>query len=182
MEAIDTLYGRGPEDITELSVKLAGIMIYLGGKAETPEEGQKMAQEALTSRTGLTQMRLFIEAQGGNGDVIYDYSLLPQPSHRIELRSPCAGYVSKINARQIGLASQHLGAGRASKEDKIDLSAGIVLNKKVGDRVEEGELLLTLLGNDLSKLETGQKLAERAFEFSDEPVTRPELIKEIIGL
>ncbi len=182
MEAIDTLYGRGPEDITELSVKLAGIMIYLGGKAETPEDGQKLAGEALTSRTGLTQMRMFIEAQGGNGDVIYDYSLFPQPAHSLELRASCSGYVAKINARQIGLASQHLGAGRASKEDKIDLSAGIVLNKKVGDRVEEGELLLTLLGNDQTKLEAGQRLAERAFRFSDEPVERPELIKEIIGL
>ncbi|MBR5740739.1 MAG: pyrimidine-nucleoside phosphorylase [Firmicutes bacterium] len=182
IEAIDTLYGRGPEDITELSVKLAGIMIYLGGRAETPEEGQKMAQEALTSRTGLTQMRLFIEAQGGNGDVIYDYSLFPQPKHSMELRATCSGYVSKIRARQIGIASQHLGAGRASKEDTIDLSAGIVLNKKVGDRVEEGDVLLTLYGNDMSKLETGHRLSERAFEFSDEPVERPELIREIIGL
>ncbi|MCR5182059.1 MAG: pyrimidine-nucleoside phosphorylase [Clostridia bacterium] len=182
MEAIDTLYGRGPEDITELSVKLAGIMIYLGGKAETPEEGQKLAHQALTSRTGLTQMRMFIEAQGGNGDIIYDYSMFPQARHTLELRSPYSGYVSKINARQIGIASQHLGAGRASKEDVIDLAAGIVLNKKVGDRVEEGELLLTLLGNDMAKLEAGQKLAERAFQFSDEPVERPELIKEIIGL
>ena len=182
MEAIDTLYGRGPEDITELSVKLAGIMIYLGGRAETPEEGQKLAQEALTSRTGLTQMRMFIEAQGGDGDVIYDYGLFPQAGHSLELRSSCSGYVSKINARQIGIASQHLGAGRASKEDKIDLSAGIVLNKKVGDRVEEGELLLTLLGNDPDKLEAGLRLSERAFSFSDEPVERPKLIKEIIGL
>ncbi len=182
MEAIDTLYGRGPEDITELSVKLAGIMIYLGGKAETPEEGQELAHQALTSRTGLTQMRMFIEAQGGNGDIIYDYSMFPQARHTLELRSPYSGYVSKINARQIGIASQHLGAGRASKEDVIDLAAGIVLNKKVGDRVEEGELLLTLLGNDMAKLEAGQRLAERAFQFSDEPVERPELIKEIIGL
>ena len=182
MEAIDTLYGRGPEDITELSVKLAGIMIYLGGKAETPEEGQKLAGEALRSRTGLTQMRMFIEAQGGDGDIIYDYSLFPQAKHSLELRSGCSGYVSKINARQIGVASQRLGAGRTSKEDEIDLSAGIVLNKKVGDRVEEGELLLTLLGNDMSKLREGHRLAERAFEFSDEPVKRPELIKEIIGL
>ena len=96
--------------------------------------------------------------------------------------SPCSGYVSKIRARQIGIASQHLGAGRASKEDTIDLSAGIVLNKKVGDRVEEGDVLLTLYGNDMSKLETGHRLSERAFEFSEEPVERPELIREIIGL
>ena len=182
MEAIDTLYGRGPEDITELSVKLAGIMVYLGGKAETPEDGQKLAMEALKTRTALTQMRMFIEAQGGNGDVIYDYSLFPQAEHTLELRADHSGYVEKINARQIGIASQHLGAGRASKEDKIDLSAGIVLNKKVGDRVEEGDLLLTLMGNDLTKLENGRRLSERAFQFSDEPVKRPELIKEIIGL
>lgn len=182
IEAIDTLYGRGPEDITELSVKLAGIMIYLGGKADTPEAGQKLAEEALKSRTALTQMRMFIEAQGGDGDIIYDYSLFPQARYNLELKSECAGYVSKINARQIGIASQRLGAGRASKEDKIDLSAGIVLNKKVGDKVEEGEVLLTLIGNDMTKMQEGYRLAERAFQFSDEPVERPKLIKEIIGL
>ena len=181
-EAIDTLKGRGPEDITELSERLAGIMIYLGGRAETPEKGCEMAKEALLSGTGLMQMRRFIEAQGGNEDIVYDYSMFPQAEFKEELKAETSGFVKTIKARQIGLASQHTGAGRATKEDDIDLAAGIVLNKKVGDRVEEGEVLATFYGNDLSKVRAGMKEAEKAFEISEQEVERPELIKEIIGL
>ncbi len=181
-EAIDTLKGRGPEDITELSERLAGIMIYLGGRAETPEKGFSMAKDALESGTGLVQMRRFIEAQGGNEEVVYDYSLFPQAEFREELRADRSGFVKTIKARQIGIASQHTGAGRATKEDDIDLAAGIILNKKVGDSVEEGELLATFFGNDADKVKAGCAEAAKAFEISDEEVERPELIKEIIGL
>ena len=181
-EAIDTLKGRGPEDITELSKKLAGIMIYLGGRAETPEKGYAMAEDALLSGTGLMQMRRFIEAQGGDENVIYDYSLFPQARFSEELRAERSGYVKTIKARQIGIASQHTGAGRATKEDDIDLAAGIILNKKVGDMVEEGELLATFFGNDHDKVMAGLQEAAKAFEISYEEVKRPELIKEIIGL
>ena len=182
IEAIDTLKGRGPEDITELSKKLAGIMIFLGGRADTPEQGYELAREALESGTGLTQMRLFIEAQGGDENVIYDYSLFPQAEYSEELKADRSGFVSEIRARQIGLASQKTGAGRETKEDEIDLSAGIILNKKVGDRVEEGEVLATFCGNDPKKVREGLEEARKAFEITDEEVSRPELIKEIIGL
>ncbi len=181
-EAIDTLKGRGPEDITELSERLAGIMIYLGGRAETPEEGFDMAKDALLSGTGLAQMRRFIDAQGGNEDIVYDYSMFPQAEFKEELRADRSGYIKTIKARQIGIASQHTGAGRATKEDDIDLAAGIILNKKVGDMVEEGELLATFFGNDHDKVMAGLAEAAKAFEISDEKVERPELIKEIIGL
>ena len=181
-EAIDTLKGRGPEDITELSKNLAGIMIDLGGRAETPEEGYELARQALEGGTGLTQLRRFIDAQGGDENVVYDYSLFPQAEYTEELRADEAGYIKAIKARQIGLASQKTGAGRETKEDEIDLAAGIVLNKKVGDRVEEGELLATFYGNDHDKVMAGLEEAREAFEISDEQVERPALIKEIIGL
>ncbi len=181
-EAIDTLKGRGPEDITELSERLAGIMIYLGGRAETPEKGFEMAKDALVSGTGLMQMRRFIEAQGGNEDIVYDYSMFPQAEFKEELKAETSGFIKTIKARQIGLASQHTRAGRATKEDDIDLAAGIVLNKKVGDRVEEGEVLATFYGNDPNKVRAGMEEAEKAFEISEQEVERPELIKEIIGL
>ena len=181
-EAIDTLKGRGPEDITELSERLAGIMIYLGGRADTPEKGFDMAKDALLSGTGLAQMRRFIDAQGGNEDIVYDYSMFPQAEFKEELRADRSGYIKTIKARQIGIASQHTGAGRATKEDDIDLAAGIILNKKVGDMVEEGELLATFFGNDHDKVMAGLEEAAKAFEISDEKVERPELIKEIIGL
>ncbi len=181
-EAIDTLKGRGPEDITELSKKLAGIMVYLGGRAVSPEQGYEMASQALEGGMGLTQIRRFIEAQGGNGDIVYDYSMFPQPKFSLELKADRSGYVKTIKARQIGLASQKTGAGRETKEDEIVLSAGIVLNKKVGDKVVEDEVLATFYGNDLRKVKDGLEEAKSAFEISDEEVTRPELIKEIIGL
>ena len=108
--------------------------------------------------------------------------MFPQPKFSLELKADRSGYVKTIKARQIGLASQKTGAGRETKEDEIDLSAGIVLNKKVGDKVVEDEVLATFYGNDLRKDKDGLEEAKSAFEISDEEVTRPELIKEIIGL
>ena len=182
IEAIETLKGKGPDDITELAEKLAGIMIYLGGKAETSEQGQDMAVDALRSGKGLAQFKGFVAAQGGNPAVVEDYSLFPQAAHKLELKAEAGGYVSKIGARSVGLASQHTGAGRATKEDSIDLSAGIYLHKKVGDAVNEGDILATFYGNDPAKLDNAMEEARKAFEISREKVERPKLIKEIIGL
>lgn len=182
IEAIDTLKGKGPDDITELAEKLAGLMIYLGGKAESPEQGYDMAEEALRSGKGLEQFRRFVAAQGGNPAVVENYSLFPQAAHKLELKAEASGYVSKIGARSVGLASQHTGAGRATKEDKIDLSAGIYLHKKVGDPVDKGNILATFYGNDPKKLKDGMDEARKAFEISRERVEKPKLIKEIIGL
>ena len=182
IEAIETLKGYGPEDITELSVKLSGIMVYLGGKADSPEEGTVMTREALKSGAGLVQLKRFIGAQGGDMDVVENYELFPQAGIMRELVADKEGWVSKIKARQIGIASQHTGAGRATKEDSIDLAAGIYLNKKVGDRVEKGEVLATFYGNDANKVIAGLETAREAFEISDYEVNPPELIKEIIGL
>ena len=182
IEAIQTLKGRGPADITELAEKLAGIMIYLGGKAQTPEQGLDMAADALRSGKGLAQFKRFVAAQGGNPEVAEDYSLLPQAAHRLELKAESEGFVSKIAARSIGLASQHTGAGRATKEDSIDLSAGIYVHKKVGDAVNEGDILATFYGSDMGRLGNAIEEARKAFEISREKVERPKLIKEIIGL
>lgn len=182
IEAIETLKGYGPEDITELAVRLAGIMVYLGGKAVSPEVGTDMAKEALKSGAGLTQLKRFIGRQGGNMDAVDNYELFPQAGIMRELVADKDGYVKEIKARKIGIASQHTGAGRATKEDTIDLSAGIYLNKKVGDKVEKGEVLATFYGNDANKVLAGLQTAREAFEIVDYMVNPPELIKEIIGL
>jgi len=182
IEAIETLKGRGPADITQLALKLSGIMVYLGGKAESPEEGMAMTKAALEDGRGLARLREFIAAQGGNPAVVDDYSLFPQHSVEMELRAGKAGYVSRIEARQIGLASQHTGAGRATKEDDIDLSAGIYVHKKVGDAVAEGDLLAAFYGNDEAKVAGAVKEAEKAFEISSEACEAPELIKKVFGL
>lgn len=182
IEAIQTLKGQGPEDITQLAERLSGIMVYLGGKAASPEEGYAMTKEALGDGRGLAKLKEFIAAQGGNPDVIYDYSLFPAHSMKKELVADRDGYVQKIEARRIGLASQHTGAGRATKEDTVDLSAGIYVCKKVGDEVKKGDVLAILYGNDRNKLEAAEGEALRAFELGEQQAKPPVLIKKIIGL
>ncbi|MBR5229628.1 MAG: pyrimidine-nucleoside phosphorylase [Firmicutes bacterium] len=182
IEAIETLKGKGPTDITELALKLSGIMVYLGGKAETPEEGFRMTEEALKNGAGLEMLRKFIGAQGGDPAVVDDYSLFPQASVRKDLVAETDGFVAQIDARTIGLASQHTGAGRATKEDTIDLAAGICLAKKVGDKVAAGEVLATFYGNDEGKVAGAMEAAREAFLIASKPVEAPKLIKEIIGL
>ena len=182
IEAIETLKGKGPDDITELALRLGGIMVYLGGKAGSPEEGLAMTTKALKDGNGLAKLAEFIKAQGGNPEVIDDYSLFPQHKVVKELKAEKSGCISKVKAGQIGFASQLTGAGRATKEDAIDLSAGIKLCHKVGDSVKAGETLAVFYGNDEGKLEAALREAKEAFEISDMPVEAPVLIKEIIGL
>ncbi|QAT43018.1 pyrimidine-nucleoside phosphorylase [Aminipila luticellarii] len=180
IEAIDTLKGRGPGDITELSLILAGIMIYAGDKAESRQQGYDMAKEALESGGALNKLAEFIQGQGGDPAVIKDYSLFPQHTCTQEIVCHRSGYVYKIAAKSIGLASQHSGAGRATKEDSIDLSAGIYLHKKVGDTVAEGDVLAVIYGTDAEKVARSAEEAEKAFVFSKEKPKKEELIKKII--
>lgn len=182
IEAIETLKENGPEDITELTMRLAGIMIYLGGRAKTADEGRVMAVHAVKSGMALTKFRRFIAAQGGNPDVTEDYSLLPQAKEKKNLIAETGGCISEIAARSIGLASQHTGAGRATKDDSIDLSAGVILHKKVGDKVSKGDILATFYGNDKKKVAAAEAEASGAFTITSEKVHKPALIKEIIGI
>lgn len=180
IEAIDTLKGKGPEDITELSLTLAGIMIYAGEKAESKEEGYTMAKNALESGAALKKLADFIAGQGGNPEVINNYGLFPQHTCTKEILAQHSGFVNKIAAKAIGLASQHSGAGRATKEDTIDLSAGIYFNKKVGDKVSEGNVLATIYGTDVEKVEKSAQEAEKAFVILENEPKKEELIKKII--
>lgn len=180
IEAIETLKGNGPEDITELSLTLAGVMIYAGGKAASREEGHSLAEEMLKNGKALEKLTQFIEGQGGNSGVVKDYQLFPQPAYKQELICEQVGYVSQIAARAIGLASQHSGAGRATKEDAIDLSAGIYLHKKIGDQVSKGDVLATIFGNHEDKVKHSLEEARKAFVVSTEKPEKLVLIKKII--
>lgn len=189
IEAIETLKGRGPQDITELSLELSSHMIVLGGMAKTPEEGYAMAKKALESGEALSKLKGFIEGQGGDVRVIQDYSLFAQPEFKEEiiftenmlkasgLKSGEKLYVSGVNAKAIGLASQHSGAGRAKKGDEIDLSAGIMLNKKVGDTIRVGEVLATVYGNKNTAVKNARAEIETAFTCSN---LKPEPINLIL--
>jgi pyrimidine-nucleoside phosphorylase len=180
IEAIETLKGKGPKDITELSLTLASYMIYAAEKTASPEEGYQMAIQALESGAALKKLADFIEGQGGDPNVIDDHTLFLSPQCKTEIHAETDGYVGAIEARSIGLASQHSGAGRATKEDSIDLSAGIMLAKKVGDTVRKGDLLATVYGNDQSKVDLGAKEAARAFFIQDSKPEEAALIKKVI--
>lgn len=182
IEAIETLKGKGPEDITTLSVELAGLMIYLGGRAKTSAEGKVMAQHALSSGAGLEKLRSMIFRQGGNSDVTGDYDLFDSAAFTLDVTAAETGYVQEIDAKAVGLASQHTGAGRATKEDAVDLAAGIYLHKKAGDRVSRGEVIATLYGGSKAKLAAAEKEVQKAFVFGEKKPQTPKLVKEIIGL
>lgn len=182
IEAIETLKGNGPEDITELSLELAGMMIFAGGRADSQEAGRLMAQEALESGAALEKMRSFISGQGGDERVIGDYSLFKGHAFEEDVICQESGYVTELHAKQVGLASQHAGAGRASKEDEIDMAAGIYLYKKRGDAVAAGDKLATVYGNDENKVKmAAEELAKAYVTGTVKPDERP-LVHKVIGL
>lgn len=146
-EAIETLQGKGPKDLTELVLTLGSQMVVLGGKAKDLEEARALLKEAINNGSALERFKQFLENQDGDSSVVDDVNRLPQATYQIELPTETDGVVTEIIANEIGVASMLLGAGRQTKEDSIDLSVGIVLNKKVGDRVAQGESLLTIHAN-----------------------------------
>ncbi len=182
IEAIETLKGNGPDDITELSLELAGMMIYAGGKAASHEEGRKMAKEALDSGAGLTKMKAFINGQGGDAGVIDDYELFGKAEFAMEVAAENDGFVKILHAKQVGLASQHAGAGRASKEDEIDMTAGIYLYKKAGDAVKAGEKMAAVYGNDESKVKAAAGELAKAYVIGYDTPETGRLIHKVIGL
>lgn len=179
-EAIDVLKNCGPEDITDLSITLAGIMVYLGKKAESIEEGMQKAQQALEDGSALGKLRDMVEGQGGNPGIIEDYSLMPQSALCMELKAWQDGYIEEMDAMKIGLASQHTGAGRERKEDDIDMAAGIVLCKKRGDIVITGEIIAKIYGNDVKKTEKALEELGNAVKIGKEKPQETSLIKKII--
>ncbi|MPQ23561.1 pyrimidine-nucleoside phosphorylase [Bacillus paralicheniformis] len=146
-EAIDTLKGEGPEDLTELVLTLGSQMVVLAKKAETLDEAREKLIDVMKNGKALQKFKDFLQNQGGDSSVADNPEKLPQAAYKIDVRAKEAGVVSEIVADQIGVAAMLLGAGRATKEDKIDLAVGIMLRKKVGDAVEKGEPLVTLYAN-----------------------------------
>ncbi|PCK18938.1 pyrimidine-nucleoside phosphorylase [Bacillus pumilus] len=146
-EAIDTLRGEGPEDLNELVLTLGSQMVVLAKKADTLDEAREKLVEVMKNGKALEKFKEFLENQGGDSSIVDQPEKLPQAPYQIEVPAKESGVVAEIVADEIGVAAMILGAGRATKEDDIDLSVGIMLNKKVGDRVEKGESLVTLHAN-----------------------------------
>ena len=185
-EAIDVLNGKGPADITELSLTISGLMIRLAGIASSPEEGRSIAAEAILSGAALDKLKEFVKAQGGDETCVDDPDKLDNGSSAkemcMEVKSPVSGYVISLDALKIGTASQHIGAGRLKKDDVIDLSAGIMLEKKCGEKVENGDVLARLYGRDRERLEEASQEVLGAYGFSSEEPEEKALIKDVLGL
>ncbi|MCD8809344.1 pyrimidine-nucleoside phosphorylase [Mammaliicoccus sciuri] len=177
-EAIETLKGEGPEDLTELVLTLGSQMVVLAKKAETLDEAREKLLEVIQNGKALEKFKVFLENQGGDGSVVDDVTKLPQAQYTFEVKAETSGYVSHIVADEIGVASMLLGAGRATKDDIIDLAVGLVLNKKVGDKVEAGESLVTIYANQEDVKDVEAKILEN-ITISDEQV-KPTLIHKVI--
>lgn len=177
-EAIDTLNGQGPEDLTELVLTLGSQMVVLAERANTLEEARQLLNEAIENGSALDKFKTFLENQGGDASVVDSPELLPTAEYQIDYKAKSSGVVSELIANEIGVASMMLGAGRQTKEDDIDLSVGIVLNKKVGDKVNVGESLLTIHSNRENVDDVIKKLDE-SIEIKAQAKT-PTLIHKII--
>lgn len=157
-EAIDTLKGQGPEDLYELTLALGSKLLCLAKKVDNETDGRNMLIEAVNSGKAFEKFKELVKHQGGDISYIENPDLLPKAKYILEVKSNLEGYVKSINAEEVGKCALALGAGRETKESEIDLAAGIVLNKKVDDKVELGETLAYVHGN---KLETAEKVKER---------------------
>lgn len=180
-EAIDTLNGHGPADLLELCLTIGSLMAMGTGKADSVEEARKLLLEKLNDGSALKKFAEFVEAQGGDSAPVFNTEMLPQASIVREVTAPVDGYVSHIESDRVGISAMKLGGGRETKESEIDLSVGILINKKVGDSVKKGEKIATLYANDNAKLEAALSELEQSYSYSQTPVERPELIKTIIG-
>lgn len=175
-EAIDTLNGHGPEDLTELCLTLGSYMVLLAKKASSFEEARKMLEEVIANGKALEAFKTFLSSQGGDASVVDDPSKLPDAPYKIELLAKQDGYVKELVADEIGTAAMMLGAGRETKESVIDLAVGLVLHKKVGDAVKAGESLLTIHSNTEDVEKVKQVLYDNIV-IVPEQVEAPKLIR-----
>jgi pyrimidine-nucleoside phosphorylase len=178
-EAIDTLSGKGPKDLTELCLVLGSYMVLLAEKAKSLEEARSLLEEAIQNGSALEKMKVFLRSQGGDSSIVDDPSKLPQAKFRIELPALAEGYIAEIVADEVGTAAMLLGAGRATKESEIDLAVGLVLHKKIGDKVQKGDSLVTIYSNFENVSKVQEKLYQ-SIKLSKEKVKAPELIYEQI--
>ncbi|PEB43553.1 pyrimidine-nucleoside phosphorylase [Bacillus pseudomycoides] len=177
-EAIDTLKGEGPEDLTELVLVLGSQMVVLGKKANTLEEAREMLKEVMKNGKAIEKFKEFLSNQGGDSSIVDHPEKLPQAKYIIDVPAKTSGVVSNIVADEIGIAAMLLGAGRATKEDEIDLAVGLMLRKKVGEAVKEGEPLVTIYANRENVEDVKAKIYEN-ISVSEKAET-PNLIHTII--
>ncbi len=179
-EAIDTLKGCGPEDLLELCLELGSYMLLGTGNAASKEEAVKKLEKTISDGTALEKFAEFVEAQGGDRNQVYHPETLPKASIKKELLSETEGYISAMKTQEVGKSVLLLGGGRETKESVIDLSAGLMLHKKIGDFVKKGEALATFYGNSEDKIKSSMECFSNVCSFSAGPVEKPKLIKGFV--
>jgi pyrimidine-nucleoside phosphorylase len=175
-EAVDVLHGGGPEDTRTLTLKLAGEMLALAGLSASPEEGEKTVKMAVSGGRAYAKFQEIIEAQGGNPRYVIDPTQLPKAPRVHGIESPRDGYVTGLDAFEIGEIVVHLGGGRLRKDDKVDPSVGIILLKKMGDHVAKGEPLATIHAQDAAQVAI--RALTEAYRIGDEPPPARPLVLE----
>ena len=181
MEVSQTLQNAGPTDLTRLSLELAARMIYLSKITKTLDEARELAQKRLLDGSGYRKLKDVIAAQGGNPQVLDRFELLPNATGVREIACPRSGFVSGIEAEYIGLASSLIGAGRATKEDSIDPAVGVILEVKVGSKIDAGAVLCRLYYTSDEHVEEAAQMVEDAFRISSNPPEDRDLILEVVG-
>ena len=180
-EAIASLHGKGPEDLMELCYTSGSIMLVQAKICQTTEEARKKLEEVVYNGKAFEKLCQMVEAQGGDVSYIRNPEKFEVSKHVIEIRSEVDGYIKEINALEIGVSAMKLGAGRETLDDVIDMSAGIVLDKKVGAKVSKGDLLCTAYTNkSVDEYESVLVEIRQAYEFSEEPVDVFPVIREVI--
>ncbi|MCC0657523.1 pyrimidine-nucleoside phosphorylase [Clostridioides sp. ES-S-0123-01] len=180
IEAIETLKGNGPKDLVELCEVLGAYMLVLAKVACNFDDGIEKIQESIKSGRAIDKLKEFIENQGGNKDIVDDYSLFKESKYKYPIKSDKSGYISKIKAEDIGISAMILGAGRETKDDILDLSVGIILEKKVGDYVKKGEVLAYMHYDDEKKLTLAKDRFVNSYSIVDEEIEKNKLVYGIV--
>src|SRR5271165_4552710 len=181
MEVSQTLQNAGPADLTRISLELAARMIHLGKITKTLDEARELAQSKLLDLSGYRKFKDVIDAQGGNPNVLDRFDLLPNATGAQEITTSRGGYISAIDAELIGQASSMIGAGRNTKEDSIDPAVGVILEVKVGQKIDAGSILCRIYHTSETNLEEAATLVEDAFKISQQPVEERDLILEVVS-
>jgi len=181
MEVSQTLQNAGPADLTRISLELAARMIFLGKVTKTLDEARELAQGKLLDGSGYRKLKDVITAQGGEPQVLDRFELLPNATGAQEITTSRGGYVSAIDAELIGQASSMVGAGRSTKEDDIDPAVGVILEVKVGQKIDPSSILCRIYHTSEEHLEEAAELVEDAFKISQQPVDERDLILEVVS-
>ncbi len=181
IESIETLKGKGPQDLTKICLRYGAILLLKAKKAKTVEEAEAILKKNISSGKAIEKLKEFIKAQGGNPDVINHYDMMPKAEHKIDILANESGYVEDLNALKVAESAKLLGAGRDKKEDIIDLGVGVELKAKRGQKVAKGNILAILHANSLRNIEKALENIQSAFTISDTQPKNQPLIREIIS-